>query len=291
MAGPFDAAFKQLVDACAADWVGFLAPLVGLPASVPVEPLDTDLSTVQPTIDKVFRLNSPGSGLLHIEPQSSWDGGFPDRLHLYNSLLFDRHGGPVYTIALLLRREASAPNLTGLVSRAYADGTVYQWFRYTVVRLWELQADQLLATGLGTTPLALLTDDAAPRLPEVVGRFAERALRESPTPDAGNVLLSCAFLLLGLRYDEAVARSVFQGVQRMRESSTYQGILREGRVEGRVEGHVERGRDDVLLVLRTRFGAVPPDVENRVRATADPSVLQEALVRAVQVARPEELFP
>lgn len=235
-------------------------------------------------------MRPPGAGLFHIEPQSSWDGAFPDRLHLYNSLLFDRHGGPVYTIALLLRREASAPNLTGLVSRAFADGTVYQWFRYTVVRLWELPADQLLATGLGTTPLALLTDDAAPRLPEVVGRFAERALRESPTPDAGNVLLSCAFLLLGLRYDEAVARAVFQGVQRMRESSTYQGILREGRVEGRVEGRIEEGRDSILLVLRTRFNSVPTDVENRVRATTDPAALQAALVRAVQVSKPEELF-
>lgn len=286
MAGPFDAVFKQLVDACAIDWVGFLAPLVGLPATVAVEPLDADLSTVQPTVDKVFRLQEPHKGLLHIEPQSSWDGEFPERLFLYNALLRHRYGGPVITLALLLRREASAPNLTGLVSDLLPNGEEYLRFKYTVVRLWELSADQLLATGLGTTPLALLTDDATNRLPEVVNRFAERAIRESPTVDAGNLLLSCAFILLGLRYDEAIARAVFRGVQRMRESTTYQGILREGRVEGRVDTR----RDDILLILRTRFGPLPANVEARVRATADDAQLEAALVRAIQVAKPEELF-
>jgi len=135
MAGPFDIAFKQLIDACAADWVGFLAPLIGLPASVAVEPLDADLSTVQPTVDKVFRLRPPNKGVLHIEPQSSWDGDFPDRMLLYNTLLHHRHGGPVYTIALLLRREASAPNLTGALVRTFPNGQEYLGFRYVVVRL------------------------------------------------------------------------------------------------------------------------------------------------------------
>jgi hypothetical protein len=36
MAGAFDATLKHLVDAFAADWVGLLAPLIGLPATVGV---------------------------------------------------------------------------------------------------------------------------------------------------------------------------------------------------------------------------------------------------------------
>src|SRR5262245_12696905 len=87
MAGPFDATLKQLVDAFASDWVGVLAPLVGLPASVGVDPIDPDLSTVQPAADKVFRLRPPAAGLLHIEPQSSWDGDLPGRVLVYNVLL------------------------------------------------------------------------------------------------------------------------------------------------------------------------------------------------------------
>ena len=37
-----------------------------------------------------------------------------------------------------------------------------------------------------------------------------------------------------LHYDQ-----LFQGARAMRESSTYQGILEEGRVEGRVKGQTE----------------------------------------------------
>ncbi len=214
MAGAFDATLKQLLDACAPDWVAWLAPLVGLPATVAAEPLDVDLSTVQPVADKVFRLQSPTSGLLHLEAQSSWDGGFHDRLLLYNVLLEDRYSGPVHTVALLLRREAVTSDLTGALVRTDAAGREYLRFRYTVVRAWELAADALLGGGLGATPLALLTDDAAPRLPEVVDRFADRAVRESTTPADASLLLSCGFILMGLRYDKAVARTLFDGCNR-----------------------------------------------------------------------------
>jgi hypothetical protein len=41
-------------------------------------------------------------------------------------------------------------------------------------------------------------------------------------------------LLLGLRYSPALAAQLFRGVLSMRESSTYQAILEEGRGEGAV---------------------------------------------------------
>jgi hypothetical protein len=298
MAGTFDAAMKQLLDICAPDWVSWLAPLAGLPASVAAHPLDTDLSTVQPTADKVFRLDPPNLGLLHIEPQASRDGSFIDRLLLYNVLLHHRYGGPVHTIALLLRREADMPGLTGtLIRRRVPDEHEYLRFEYTAVRIWELPADRLLGCGLGATPLALLTDDAAPRLPHVVARFADRVQREANTADEANVILSCAYILLGLRYDDTVAQSLFRGVQTMRESSTYQAILREGRTEGRTEGRDE-GRneglvlarqEDLLEVLRERFQIVPAELEARVRATTDPERLRSALRHAFHISSPAEI--
>jgi hypothetical protein len=237
------------------------------------------------TTDKVFRLLPPATGLLHLEAQSSWDGGFPNRLLLYNVLLDNRYGAPVHTVALLLRREASAPGLTGAVVRHDAARREYLRFAYTVVRVWELRADALLADGLGATPLALLTDDAAPRLPAIVDRFAGRVVRESPTTADANLILSCGFLLTGLRYDRAVARTLFDGVQQMKESSTYQAILDEGRTEGLTVARQE----DVLALLQERFGTVPPEVEARVRATNDPAVLQAALRRVLHIATPAEL--
>ncbi|MDB5313162.1 MAG: hypothetical protein JWO38_7364 [Gemmataceae bacterium] len=289
MAGRFDAALKHLVDAFAADWVGAIAPLVGLPAATAVDPLDADLSTVQPAVDKVFRLRPPGAGLLHLELQASWDGTFPDRLLLYNVFLEHRYGGPVYTVALLLRRDAAAPNLTGLVTRGYPGGEEYLRFTYRIVRLWELPADQLLAAGLGAAPLALLTDDAVPRLPELVTRFADRVDREAPDRDAGNLLLTCGFILLGLRYDKDVIRTLFAGVQRMKESSTYQSILDEGRDEGLARGIVAARQEDVMALLQERFGTVPPEIESRVRAATDPTRLQAALRQVLRIDSPDEL--
>lgn len=294
MAGAFDGTMKQLLDACAADWVAWLAPLVGLPANVPAEPLDVELSTVQPVADKVFQLGAPASGLLHLEPQSAHDLTFPDRLLLYNVLLEHRYGGPVHTVALLLRRAAQSPALTGALARADATGAEYLRFRYTVVRVWELKADELLAGGLGATPLALLTDDAEPRLQEVAKRFAARVTAEANTADA-NLLLSCAFILSGMRYDKSVGQALFAGVQKMRESTTYMAILEEGHAEGlaagRAAGIADGEQRALLALIRARFGAVPPAVEAKVRATTDTAILEAAVARALAVATPELVLP
>ena len=51
MAKPFDATLKQLLDLFAVDWIDWLAPTLGLPAHVEVEPIDVELSTVQFSAD------------------------------------------------------------------------------------------------------------------------------------------------------------------------------------------------------------------------------------------------
>jgi predicted transposase YdaD len=91
----------------------------------------------------------------------------------------------------------------------------------------------------------------------------------------------------------------------MKESSTYQRILDEGRAEGRAEGEQlgwQRGRqegrqegqllalrENVLLVYRERFGEVPGEVEAKVRGVEDVERLRGMLVSLLRVQRPEEL--
>jgi hypothetical protein len=106
MSKPFDAILKQFLDDHGLDWMSWLAPSFGLP-SVGLEAIDPELSTVQPVADKVFRLPDDG-GLIHLELQTSWGGLLPDRLHLYNTLLHDRYGGPVRSVAILLRQDADS---------------------------------------------------------------------------------------------------------------------------------------------------------------------------------------
>jgi hypothetical protein len=129
VAKQFDATLKQLVDAYAADWLTFLRPRLGLPPGTAFEPLDADLSTVSPQADNLFRLTGPAAGLIHLELQSSAEAELPDRLLVYNVLAAHRHGGPVQTVVLLLRREANATTITGTLQRRLTDGRLYHEFR------------------------------------------------------------------------------------------------------------------------------------------------------------------
>jgi hypothetical protein len=257
MPKPFDTTLKQLLADFAPEWVSWLAPRFGLPADVQVEPLDADLSTVQLAADKVFRLLAPAEGLLHLEPQSSWDGTLPDRMHLYNALLQERYGGPVYSVALLLRREANSPALNGVLSRSYPDGREYLRFGYDVVRVWQLEVEPLIAAGPGMYPLALRTDEAEPRLGELVGRFDEQMRADTVSDQTRLLIHTSSLLLLGMRYNASVMSNLFLGIQGMHESTTYQAILLEGRQEGLKLGRNEARQDDLIDLLQERFGVVP----------------------------------
>ncbi len=154
---PFDSTLKDLLNVFAVDWADWIGPRIGLSAKIEVEPLDVDLSTVQLSADKVFRLKAPAEGILHIEPQASRDADFPGRLLQYSALLDTRYDGPVYTVALLLR-PAAAPGVTGIVSRKRNNGFEYLRFEYFVIKVWELHIEPLMASGIGALPLVLLTN-------------------------------------------------------------------------------------------------------------------------------------
>jgi predicted transposase YdaD len=62
------------------------------------------------------------------------------------------------------------------------------------------------------------------------------------------------YLLMGLRFSKEFASQLVKGVQNMRESTTYQAILNEGRDEGLIAGRIA-GEQRMLIRLGTkRFG-------------------------------------
>ena len=250
----FDATLKQLVDRFGADWTEFLCRYLGLPEGTRAEPLDADLSIALSQADKLFQLSEPAIGLLHLELESSWAGEIGRRLLLYSVLAEHRYGGPVYSVVVLLRPEANAPAADGELVRSGIKGE-YHRFRYTVIRLWELAGDELLNGPVGLVPLALLTNDAQPDLKSRITQADQRVTNElGISPEADLVRTACLFLL-GLRYDKDVLRQLFAGVTRMRDSSAYEMILDEGRLEGR-----RQGKREVLTKLGGRhFG--PPTEE------------------------------
>jgi predicted transposase YdaD len=114
-------------------------------------------------------------------------------------------------------------------------------------------------------------------------------VRQEATPAMAERLRAGTYLLLGLRYPEDMIDDLLQGVGIMagalKESSTYQKILREGLAEGRAqglaEGRAEEARRLVVRLGSRRFG--PPDARTTAALDrlSDPEQLEELAERVL----------
>jgi predicted transposase YdaD len=243
----YDAAIKTLIEQYPADWLRTL----GVPVEGPVSLLEADLSTVSADADKLLFVEQPEPTLINLELQSSRDPDLPCRLLLYAALAFYRHRLRMLGVVVLLRREADFPELTGQAGyEAELGGKLA--YEYRVVRLWEQSPEWALAGGLGTIPLAPLTRVTAAELPGVI-RQMETRLEKTPAP-VRDTLWTTTYILMGLRYPEAISQRVLREVRSMKDSVTYQGILREGREEGERLGREAEAREMLLRLGERRFG-------------------------------------
>jgi predicted transposase YdaD len=125
-------------------------------------------------------------------------------------------------------------------------------FNYQVVRLWEDDPEIYLSASVTLVPLAPLADVSETKLPSVIQRMKERIGRE-PRPHAAK-LFAISYLLMGLSYDDELTNQLFEGIEIMKESTTYQRILREGRQEGENVGRVTEAQRILRLQGTMRFG-------------------------------------
>jgi predicted transposase YdaD len=172
------------------------------------------------------------------------------------------------------------------IERHRPDGTVYHWFKYSVVRLWEVPANRILAGGLATLPLALLCDLSGIS-PEIVVRSIAGRIEEEGQPEERKKLWASAYLLAGLRYaPDIVDRMLEKAVAQMRESSTYQKILEDGRAEGREEGE----RALFLRLARLRLGE-PSERARKVIESASRETIEVWAEALYKVETWQELIP
>jgi predicted transposase YdaD len=284
---PFDATLKDLVQAHAADWLA----VVDEPPTGPVEVLTPDLSTLTAFTDIVLRT---GDSLLHLDFQSGPDPTLPRRILLYNVLLHDNYSLPVHSVVILLRPRADRGDLNGTLTYVARPGRGRLEFFFEVLRLWQVPVERLLASGLGTLPLAVLGQMPAGRtldeaLPAVIARLRERIEAEAPAEQAP-ILLTAAYVLMGLRFSHERAVELFQGVRKMRDSTTYQAILDEGRAEGLSEGRADEARKLLLRLGRKHLGEPGTTIEAAVRAINDLDRLELLAERITEVADWQELL-
>jgi len=293
MGKPFDATLNELIDSTAADWAAFLAALVNVPPGplADYDPVrDGNVSTTA-YADKVFRVNGPKPAYLHLELQSWSELGVPERMQLYNTVLRRRHGLPVYSVLLLLRKSAVASDQTGVLRDLGVNDELHTEFRYTVLPAWEQPADRWLTAGVGLSPMALLTDEASRDLPAVAERFHDR-LRAAPVSDTmkKNVLGS-AFVLGGLRYDKTFLVEVFTTMSMtLEDSTTYQWILSKGIAKGIAKGEANGEARTILRLGTRKFG--PPDsaVAQRLAAMTDLDQLDRLADRIFDVVSWDDLL-
>ncbi|MCI0461812.1 MAG: hypothetical protein L0Z62_33090 [Gemmataceae bacterium] len=226
---PFDPTLKTLVETDPESWPA----LLGRPGG-PTEAIDSDIGTVSGAADKVLRVATDEPYLLHLEFVVGHDAAqLPRRLPVRNGLLEDRHGLPVRSAVLPLHPGADSPQLTGIYQRAFPGEEPYLIFHYQVLRVWQLPPGPLLSGGLALLPLAPISAVTEAELPGIIKQMGQRLSSRRARRQA-QVLWDAAYILLGLRYSPALAAQLFRGVVSMKESSTFQAILEEGRTEGAV---------------------------------------------------------
>jgi hypothetical protein len=282
MATTFDATLKDMGRDSPQ---GFLAAF-DRPPTLPVKPLNVDLSTVTTAADLILGLGEPLVEIVQLDFQSSAAAWKHADLMVYHALLFAHYHVPVHTTLILLRPEAAHTNLNGAIRYAPRPGRGSMEFTYEAVRLWERPAEELLVADLGVTPLAMLG-----RLPEhrtledgltaVARRVVERLTNEAP-PERAKKLLTDAFLLTGLRVRRDRAAQIFRGVRAMHESDTYLAILDEGQEKC--------ARDDILIVGEERLGAPNESVRAQLAAVTDLPRLKRMVRRTAKAASWQEIL-
>lgn len=236
---PYDVSVKELIwDGPAACVERFVGPPPG-----PVDLIDSDITALTAAADKVIRVGGPSPYLVILEPQASRDPDLVCNLWFRQAALHRRHRLPVLTVLILLRRQAEARDITGIFEVRMPDGRRTNVYNYQVVKLWEEDPDAYLTAPVNLVPLAPLTDVKENELPAVMRRMAAR-INAEPESHA-ELLWTATYLLMGLSYSKEVVSQLLRGVVKMRESSTFQAILQEGREEGLITGRKE-GRTEGL---------------------------------------------
>jgi predicted transposase YdaD len=283
----FDVTLKALLEDAPEDWP-FLAGM----CDSKVEVIDADIATISGAADKVLRLQGPPPSLLHFEFQAGPDASLPRRVNVYNAALEDRHDLSVASVVVLLRPQANLNVLTGTYQRQVPQASEpYRIFRYQVIRVWELPVQSLLTGGLGRLALAPISAVSEAELPGVVREMKRHVAHVRDRGRLGR-WWTAVYVLMGMRYQDALVEQLLQGVLDMEESTTYQAIIRKGVAEGLAKGALQEARKMVLqLGQRHLQTPAPANLQARLEEMQDLDQLEQLILRVTQLRSWDDLLP
>ena len=154
---------------------------------------------------------------------------------------------------------------------------------WRIVKLWEVPADDLLASGdIGVVPWVPLAQFDGP--PEPIIRECRARIDQIRSRVQKENLLAITQFLARVRYNDEALFEILGGRKAMIESPLIQELKkewtedakREGRREGRREGEIKA----LMTVLIRRFGANAGALQTEIRATGDDARLKELIEHA-----------
>ncbi len=246
--GDWDKSLKTLVAGCPQAF----AELILRQSDMKVTSmLPTDLKGYDLETDSLLAVE-PREGkeiILLVEFQSSNDKEMGDRLLDYSARIKKKYARPVLACVIFLRKDGIVPE-PPLIWESF-DGKNILTFNYICIKLWELNAEDLLAFNQpALLPLTLMTKGGAHRT--MVERVFE-GLLEYGLKD----LLPASNLLAGLVLDkndlEWLQRRFQQMNDILKQSPAYRWMTDDARAEGLEQGReqgLEQGREKALEQFR-----------------------------------------
>jgi len=201
----------------------------------------------------------------------------------YMAMHHRRHEKPVYPVVI---------NLTGggRQDERYIfeclDLTVVD-FSYCLINLEEIAGRELLYRGpVGLLPLVpLMRQDDPPET--VLEKCAERIGKEVAADDEKSVLYVALAALSSLRFSKELILRVL-GVSRLENLPLFDGIREEWEARGETRGELKGKLEMLLDLVEARFGQVPDELKNRLKALKDHEQIKKAMRKAVSAETIEE---
>jgi hypothetical protein len=300
---PRDAASKGMADWDPVGFVKMVLWLSGEKIDAGISVVDSDLTTVNLTSDRLFRIEEESPWLLLVELLGYRDENIEGRLDCYSGYAEYKHNLPVRTIIILLAPTASRPSLNGYRERFLpasnpAAAVPYRTFRYGIIRLWEVPIEELLELPITMLPFAVLGRCDKNALPLAIGRMAVRIEHEATATEAAE-LWTYARLLIGIKFSKEAIAIMFPDYSQLQDSVTFQEIVQigveKGRLEGQQEGIKEGRLEEALRLLlkfgKKRLGEPPAEVQTIYAKITDPDVFEDLTDRLENAKSWQEMLP
>lgn len=227
--------------------------------------------------------------LLHVEQQAQPQAEFGQRMFRYFARLHEKHGLPVYPVALF-SHERPQPEPDRYEMR-FPDRRVLD-FRFRALQLRRLSWRRFLGQpNAAVCALMAKMNIAAQDRPRV--KLECLRLLTTLRLDPARMRLLSGFIDTYLRLDpqeelrfEAQTAKLATESERKSVMEIVTSWMEKGLAQGRQQGLLQRAREDILDVLEARFGEMPFQAAEALRKVDDAARLKVLLRQASTAASP-----